>query len=727
MGPALSRTSPTTCSTPHRSPTSRPSTSSDTLTGQPSSAGPPAPTPTASRWRPGGLGAPVLWGPLASRSMQLRRDAIARLGVYALLCLAPAVLYLSGHIHPFHVGNADMLAVPAFVETVKAQGLSTLGDWYWPPAPYFVPDLTLYIPLWLGLPDPWLAPAAFMVIQLGALAGAGRFLARNLSDGQEAGYWGALGSFAVFVILSERAVEPARYVLASYYRAGTFILGLVGLTLLLRMIRAGAPYRDRLRLSAVALGSAVLVCSDPLAAPSAVMPLAVLVLALTTVPSERGGWSDRRWDGFMLATSLAVGTGIGLVANARVASDEASYGPSLSGETPRRQLGLLVDLVIELDLEAQLVGIISVAILVGVAVQSWTRHEVVRGPTVVLAFWVISAAAHTGAILIDTTAPAVRYLQLLFGVPILAAGPLLSGLRWAGPAYAPIRLMATGGLAAVVVAATVPAVMRLDDVKFEQGALEAECLDQVLATPERLTGFSGYWEARTVQLHSRYDRELATLDGLGNPYRINAAPSWFETPWSFAIIGSSGTGFDPPIEWARKLAPDATESSCGPYTVLVFDQPLDPNPLDEPGEQVRWSGCELRTISGHINNQTCIVEVPPTDEPSFGSYGGYTPLPPGRFNVAFRYRSTAPAGVDIADLELTRLYQIDGEIDVVTSRPLSGTGGQWTTINETLEVFDDGRNHVAEVRTLTHGTYPYEVESFELTALEPHGSSDSNG
>jgi hypothetical protein len=663
------------------------------------------------------------------RVQQQVGSAVRTIG-YLCLCFAPPMLYLAGWLHPFNIGNADMLAVPAFIDTLRANGLSAFSDWYWPPSPYFLPDFVIYTPLWLVVPSPWLAPAAFMVVQLGLLVWVSRLLAREIAD-TEASRWGALLSFSVLVLLAVHMVDPMRFVLVSYYRAGTFMAGIIGLSLVLRMLRTGGPWHSRRRLFASSAFTAALVCCDPLIVPSALLPLLIIILGLTVLPADRGGWAAQRRSGLALSASILGGIGLGLVANGAVVSDELPYEPGLSADAPGQQLRRLVDVVVGLGSAATVTALVAVVVIAAVVIVGLVgrRRLSVDPVAVVLVFWLVSGVGHVVAIMTDSLEPTSRYLQLVFGLPVLAAGPAMAASSFpawlratagarAGPLMGALRPIAGCVVAAPLIAVVVPAVVHADDVALAVRPSAPVCLDRVLPTNERLTGLSGYWEARVIQLYSLHDRNLAVLDQLGNPYRLNAAASWYDTPWSFAVVGSAGLGFDPPLDWVRKLAPDAIETACGPYTILVFDGPVDPTPFDGPGSTLVWEGCELKTLTGVVNTNFCTIEVDATGDAGFGSYGGYTPVPPGWFRVGLRYRSPAPLDVAIADLELGRANRIDRPADFVQTVPMMGTRGEWVTLEAVLEIPDDGRPYTAEARTKSYGTHYYEVKSVELTLLD---------
>lgn len=655
-----------------------------------------------------------------------RRVDVIRWVIVAVLCLSPAVRYLSHDIHPIFVVNADTLGAPAFIDSVQRSGWAAFGDWYWPPAPYYFPDFLVYVPLWLVLPDAWLAPAVFLVAQLVAtycvvVALAGGLTARRSS----AHRWGALMSFATLVAAASLLVQPAQFLLVSYYRAGTLLVSFAAVAVLLWMVARGGPARSVGVSIAVAVISGLTVLSDPLFLAAAVGPIGLVVLLLGVVPSDRGGWAHEWATSISLAAALGVGATLGYLGNRLTVIGDSTYGPSLDASSPRRQAASVRDIVVDADRGMTLLTVAAVAAL---ALTIWferrrTGRWTVTPVAVALAVWGASVFGHVAAILADATPPSMRYLQFVYLFPVAVAWPAAAH-TWSrrtevrstpSPLTKPIAAFA---LVVVVAIAVVPALDQVRHVDLSEQATPAACLDRLLDTDEALIGISGYWEARVVQLGSDHDRSVAILDGIGAPFRVNAAESWFDGPWSFALINDGRVGFDPPPSAIELLDPDATSLRCGSFTAYEFSRPIDPTPLDQPGDELTRDGCSFVTQVGTLDPDQCVLSVTAGD-PGYVSFGGKVPLTPGNYEVALRYRSTDSADEDdvIGVFDLTRASAVFGAVEVVLAEDLFGTGGQWQELDVKVTVPDDGRPYVLEARTITTGEFGFEIDRVDIVNL----------
>lgn len=675
-----------------------------------------------------------------------RRAPALRWLLIALCIAAPVVRYLSRDLPLFSIANADMLAVPALAEQVTRDGLGALTAWYWPPAPYFLYDIVVYGAIWFALPDVWLAPAVFMVVQLLFLYGAIRWLSAALidgggdpDDGSTIAAWGAAASFALVLAFASHLADPARFVLVSYYRAGTFIVSLVLLGVVLRWVRAGevdGRFRPVLITFVVAMA---MVVSDPLILPSTLGPLLVVAVLLALVPSESGGWASSRGAVGRHLGALAAAIVVGLAINGWIATNESTYGPAVQGTQIRAQVRLLLDVFGESSWALRIGSFLAVAVAVAAIVIEHRRSGDWRiTPRVVaVAFWLVSSASHIVAMVLDTQAPALRYLQVVVLLPLVWAGPILveAAHRWQADRSAALAIgVRRVREAAVPMLALLPALVVIQPAIGQVGRIdghyrmpEVECLDVLV--PEDSNGVSGYWEARVIMLHSAYDREVAPLNGVGVPMRINASSTWFDRPYDFALVWTQRPAWDPPIAFFEALDPTSTSTDCGTHVILdATGDGFELNAMEEDGAEVEYEGCDFGSFVGQVDEVSCVITVPAGVE-GYASFGGYTPLPPGTFVVALTYATDGaaqsvdaePAGAEPAGaesvgvgsvgvMEVTRLRSPTSEVEIIASEPMRPTGGGGeTSLAVTMIVPDDGEAFIAEVRSVTEGAAPFTV------------------
>lgn len=628
----------------------------------------------------------------------------------ALVIAGPVVRYLSHDLPLFFIANADMLAVPAIGESVQRNGLSALSDWYWPPAPYVLTDVIPYGAIWAVVPSVWLAPAVFMIGQLFALYLAIRWLGRTLVPDVEVADWGALASFSTIVVFASALVDPARFVLVSYYRAGSFILGLLALGLLASWIEQGRPDARWRTVGVVGIATALAIASDPLMVPAVAGPLVVVLVALALVPSERGGWRDARRLVSRHCIAVVAGTVAGLTLNDLVATDESTYGPSLTGGRMREQAQMITELFSGSNLPLRAFGVVGV--LTAVRVLARRPRGTVTPVHGVGAFWLVSTGAHLVAMLLDTSDPALRYVQVVALLPIAWLGPLvasqLGAPTWRAGRWAPQMLAVTAAAAAIV-----PALPEIDEIDLAYQAPEAACLDSLV--PRDGVGVSGYWEARLIQLHSRYERDLAPLDGAGDPLRINASSDWFDQPYDFAVVGTQTPGWDLPLTLMEALAPDATSSECSTLVILdAGEGGLRLDRLFQPGGQVAFDGCDLGTVVGVVDEASCTIVVP-TGSSGFASFGGYVGLEPGRYDITVTFSSDALAETRLGTAEVTRVRTYGGDVEVVLAAPLFGPPEKAQgSLTLTVDVPSDNEGFIVELRTITDGVHSFTVEGVTI-------------
>jgi hypothetical protein len=257
-------------------------------------------------------------------------------------------------------------------------------------------------------------------------------------------------------------------------------------------------------------------------------------------------------------------------------------------------------------------------------------------------------------------------------------------------------------------------VPELGHVELHTKPPEAACLDEVVPDTEPLTGMAGYWDARMIQLQSDHPRDLAVLDGTGTPWYINGDTARFDGTWEFAVVRTEQGLSDPPLDLIRQYAPDATETPCGSFVVFRFDPPRPARPLAAPGDTITWTGCDLETTVGRIDESDCAIVVEPSDLAGFASHGGYTPLPPGSYRIHLNYASSEGSDREVGVVEITRTRAVDSEIEVVDNVPLSGTGGPATDLQIPVTVPDDGEPFVVEVRTQNKPGVDLELWSVQL-------------
>ncbi len=641
------------------------------------------------------------------------------------LAVATASRHLAGSFLDREIVNADTLGPPAVFDAVRMDGIDALTEWYWPAAPYFLLDFVLYLPIWLAVPDPWFAPAVFLVLQLLLLQYAIVGVCRLVEPRRVA--LSSFVGFTLLVVLAHLAIRPASYLLASSFHTSAFIATL----LLVRWFVVsggrigGRPDpRSRRHLAGIATVVALLVLSDPLFLVSTVAPLVVVGVAARLAPPGRPD-GQPNWRGSPpVIGAMLVGAAIGMMLNAALRSTDTPYGPQLAGSDPFGRLRQLASVVLAIDppLAALIVASIGLGLAVLVPSGSGDRQRF----ALVAAFWVVGLGSHGAALVFTDGSLALRYLLVALLLPIVLIGPAVVRAEGLVAGVAPVvswLVPAVTGLGVGVLAVTVivvPASSDLASVRSTSRPELVRCVDDFVG-PDRdgTIGLADYWSARRLQLFGSSDTRVVGMDWHGRPLRINTSSRWLGQPYDYLVIEDNPSGWSPPTDQFHASGLVEAATTCGAFEMIRFAEPGLTLPLlDGPRDAVTFDGCLLGSQSGRVDPERCEVRVEGADTATFGSFGGYLLVGAGRYEATIEYSSSQRTSEEAALVEITRQARGPGDVHVVATGTLPGTGGLTTSVTVDFEVSADraADGALVEARTVVRGDYTIGSVTFRRLA-----------
>lgn len=459
--------------------------------------------------------------------------------------------------------DADSLVV-ALVTRSLVEGSAT--QWAMSPV-LFLPEVAAFLPLWLvahsllGM-ELFGVLAVSAVINVALLYGALRFAAGRRGESR-APVVTALVALGLFGLLaasefsaSRDSLELASLSLTSTYYVGTVAAMLITLGALRR--HRDQPRNGTALLITLALVAFVSTLSNPLFIAWATAPLALLLgwrMILGDVPARR--------ELVLLVGGSALGYLGRIPLSAWIADTSATYAqPARWLDAASTYLTLLGE---RLSTPQGLLAALLVVGLLGLGVER-TRHARGSGTTLVaMASWLIPAVVIVGMIAMGTQS--ARYLQPVVWAPLLAVlcvprTPLPRRLRTVLAVTLSIVLLLTAVLSTQRIRAAV-----------QHPDPELACVtDWIGAHPEQ-TGAGQFWTVRLPKALLPDPSQLVQVDHELNAYAWLVDRGDFSVDAVTFLIEDTQT-----VAWNFPRRDNATEISCGRYTIVQLPEPVPLGP-----------------------------------------------------------------------------------------------------------------------------------------------------
>ena len=476
-----------------------------------------------------------------------------------------------------HLLNSDTLFLPTLLSDLLANG-GSLSDWSLPPAPYFFPDLFVFLISYLLGMGPYLQLLAFAVVQATLVLVAVWLLAKQCVNSNSLVCATFITSTLIYLaLLSNQPFDfvsggPFILMLVSVFHFGVFLTTLFFVPLWLRVV--DQRYEDKTSLFGIFLISILAFLtsiSDAFFIIQTIAPLFTLVILKSLV--ERRGPSRKILISlfFTLLSSAA-----GFFTYSLLASTTTRPSPHIG------IAGIFVRLNETFDVVNSVINVYPFFILIffsycaiaTLATFRWLKKsEKVSQLDWLSAFSLLSILTTFAALLVLTKTPTLgaRYLIPLFFWPIIVVVLFASQYlrRWFVPITIAMSIMTMLQLS-----------IRSDDLlKKNQPTLdfqpsEIACIDEGLKNTNARNGVAQYWDARYFQSFSKLKLNVAPCTkNLDRMYFVTSK-KYFKERYDFAI-SSSNVNADWKISEKTLIQSSGRPTSikyCGSKTLYVFNK-----------------------------------------------------------------------------------------------------------------------------------------------------------
>ncbi len=533
------------------------------------------------------------------------------------MIIAPSFAYLTGRIRPDLVADADHLYLAELIPSLLSG--TGVDEWTVPLANYAVPDWPLYSAALAIGRSPIGTVAAFMVFQAALLAAAVFALVRAFD--RSAPVWVAAVPVAMVAVPASMQALPSVYIGAAYNHFGTVILAVFALALTLRWLEHGST---RILLLGLVL-SGVAVFSDRIFVIWFLVPAAAAVAALT-VSGRLSIGRAASWLAGHVVFAVAALPLPDVVFPSRT-DYEVVFGRA--GLTQRMlDLGHLVKTAL---LAHRLQAVLVIALTGLVAVQllrarSLAGRPLARTPSLFTLCFLLAVVPSTTvglALLNGGVQPHVRHYSVLFLYPLIAGSVVSTvGLADRTPAP-PIPAAGSSGLTgfrvpnaatalgSIVVVSLLAAGAATVGADVDRSTVPIACIEEAASRADGRRGIASYWDARSIEVFSRRDLDVASVTPLLLHDPTNADLTEFVRRYDFAVSSTVLPQWELPIDAiVRRAGEPIVRTDCGRHTVLNWGPDgLDLFPTDTVGASLVFSGCTLPSQLAEPDPGLCAVDV----------------------------------------------------------------------------------------------------------------------
>ncbi len=578
-----------------------------------------------------------------------RRTAQALIALAALI----AALYIFCAQGPEGLGrvlyNSDTLAFPARCQSLM-RGERILG-WNFGAASFYFPDMAVYFPLNLLIPDFRLAFVIFGVLQvLAVLAGFALLEATALPESRNKPLRLFVFAALLAYLAQDGAYHSLRILMEIGHHAGGFIALLFALWLVLRMIGGDTDRRSLLANGlALFLVTVLTTVSDALFAVQLAAPAAA-ALALMWLFSLVSG---RRLA--LLAVTLTAGAlGGRLIYGRFFMRPELGAYFSLSLSHVSGSLEAALALLRESGGMHVLLGLFIlfsiggyVALVLVHILRPGLRRAGMDGRMVFLStFTIFLCLSNLLAVLLSPNLfgwdALTRYTIPVALFPLLLLSPLA---QYALQAVSvdisrPVRLalLLVLSLLLVLTVQKSPNIVRL--ARYYPKWVSD--LDQELAKRNLKLGLAQYWQARYLSFFSRQGVQVAQVTSSLQPFLWDKYPDSYQRPFRFIITDGTAAKRTPgyktayyldPERIAARFGPPDETFACGTNTVRVYKDgrlrdcfpPLAD--FGKAGAQAVFYAAQLPGQVGAVAGESRVAEGCAAGYVTYGPYAESSPAP----------------------------------------------------------------------------------------------------
>ena len=626
-----------------------------------------------------------------------------------LVSTVPALAFLAGRLADHFVVNSDYLLLPELLRDLASGG--SVDQWVVPYATYLIPDWPLYSVALLVTPSATLAVALFAFMQSLLLFAALRRLAQ-VFDPERKNLLSLIGLSIITIYACLDAV-PLVYLATAYTHFGTVILLIFALAFTLDWIGTQQP---RLVWVSVAASSAA-VLSDRLFVLWFLIPAAIGIGVLTLRRRIEVGAAARWIIPHFIASVVVLPFG-GLVFTNR-----SEYDLTLGFSDLRGGLRRFIDtLSYVADFSPTLIPVIAAsALLVGWCLwrqTSLTGRNLDPTRGAFLAIYFLTSALVTAlaqVMMSGDVAPGPRYSLPILVLPlVLAPTVALAGGDWQRRSDSRALMISV----APVLGALGLLVTYLPHINFDQSPVPSSCIEAALAESGSSHGIASYWDARTVEVFSNGDLDIAPYGPLLFESHINAGLAAFDDSYDFAVTSEIYPGWNISlVALDAASGPPLVRVQCEGWTVSDWGpNGLRLTGLESVGDSQPFDGCDLSSHLAEPDEQ-CALTVEQTElGREYLVYGPYIHVQPGEYEITVDYSSAEPEPLVVGEWDITA--DSPDEAVILNTGTINGTSDAASTLTTTVVVPPSVEpTSVLQWRLVTLGSVAVSFEQMTVTRI----------
>ena len=495
------------------------------------------------------------------------------------LCLANIVVqFLGGGAIQGHLLNSDTLFLPSFIEDLVAKG-GRLSEWSLPPAPYFFPDLGLFLLAYCAGLSPYLQIIAVAIAQTALLFlvlwSVGRKITIPKPSVSAALVVAVLSLFALSCNkpFDFRSGGPFALMLVSVFHFGVFLASLFSITLWLSINSSeGLVKRNKSALLSFCALIFLSTVSDSFFITQALIPLTAITLCQALIERHH---CTRKLLYRLSFMCLASTTGF-FSSKLLTTLNTTRPNPHIGIKGSLQRLDNIADIVLHTISVYPLLMLVAVLylVMVGGAFQRFfkDKSEPFKLDWLVL-FSCLSIVSTVTSLLFLTNLPAIgaRYLIPLFFWPLII---VVWGLaHWLRHYFTLIALTLVVTLVSLLTIASSD-LLKSDELSLHYYPREISCIDDALESTGARQGLAQYWDARYLQTFSRLNLSVAQYSVNLDPMPFFISINRFKKSYDFAVSSNH-------VNRAWQIQPETLEraggspmlvKTCGSSTVYVFEK-----------------------------------------------------------------------------------------------------------------------------------------------------------
>lgn len=507
-----------------------------------------------------------------SRKPYSKTWLILSLLVFLLTCAYFGVIYFSHDLQRFGMlFNADSLYLPALLNNLLYEH-GAWQDWTLPPAPYFFPDLPLYLIAYVISQDAYLAQFIFALLQ-GLLVGLALYGLNRLFFSRTQA---CLHTTLVLALLYLSVMgHPTIHAIISGHHFGAFISLLIGLYVFAQWLNFDGQ-RHALSLILIIL-TGLTVAADKLFIVQFILPVTVVlsVLHLINRISKRVFLLSL----VLLVTGLILGYGLHYL-----------WVPNPTRFSPQFGFHHWVE---------------NLPVITGLFIQLFNDHFVY---TLIFVVFYGLLAYQLAKYIFTGSFPDKSFLMLCLSVALISVTNIvviaLSNLTIDFRYFIPVLFMPLLLLPLLLILLPTSSVLTLwiprvglivigmvlcvnvwqkqtQPLKFNYYPPAVQCFDEFISTTQSQRGIAHYWDAKRTMLLSKNKVSIAAYTPDLVPYNWISTSQWQHQRYDFVLImNNHDANYQLDLARLKAYSPKQINStfSCGLFDVHYFPQGLYTTP-----------------------------------------------------------------------------------------------------------------------------------------------------